>query len=282
MLKPIPIFDNHVHLHPNGRHVEAVRDFARAGGTHLVLSHLPYEMVPVTEARHFGESYQITLDMAERCRRETEVGVEVTLGPYPVLLIGLAERHGLTRAVEIMKEGMEEAQRQVLEGRAIGIGEIGRPHFPVPPDIWEASNDIIHHGMRLAKEASCPVVLHTESATPENMREMAMLADKAGLPRHKVVKHYCPPLVREDENSGLFPSVLASRPAVAEALSKGTRFLMETDYLDDMQRPGAVMAITTVPKRTKALLQSGQMSQEQAAIIHGENPRKVYGIEVRC
>jgi TatD-related deoxyribonuclease len=135
------------------------------------------------------------------------------------------------------------------------------------------------YGMQLAKEASCPVVLHTESATPESMREIALMADRVGLPRGKVVKHYCPPLVTDEESSGLFPSVLASRTAVTEALSKGTRFLMETDFLDDPSRPGAVMAITTVPKRTKAFLSSGRMSESQAYAIHQENPRQVYGIE---
>ncbi|HUL39514.1 MAG TPA: TatD family hydrolase, partial [Methanomassiliicoccales archaeon] len=260
----VPILDNHVHLHPEGRHVEAARDFAKAGGTHLVLSHLPYESVPVTEARHFGESYDITLGLAERVRKEVDIGVDVTVGPYPVLLIGLAARHGLSRATEIMKEGMEAAQRVVLQGKAIGIGEIGRPHFPVSEDIWDASNAIMTYGMGLAKEAGCAVVLHTESATTESMREIALMADRAGLPRHRVVKHYCPPLVSDEESSGLFPSVLASRSAIGEALAKGTRFLMETDYLDDMKRPGAVMAITTVPRRTKALLQSGKMSEDQA------------------
>jgi TatD-related deoxyribonuclease len=277
----VPILDNHVHLHPKGRHVEAARDFAKAGGTHLVLSHLPYEMVPVTEAKHFAESYAITLELAESVRREVDIGVEVTIGPYPVLLIGLAERHGLKGAVDIMKAGMEAAQQLILQGKAIGIGEIGRPHFPVSEEILNASNEIMSYGMILAKEAGCPVVLHTESATPESMKEIALMADRAGLPRHKVVKHYCPPLVTDEESSGLFPSVLASRTAIGEALSKGTRFLMETDYLDDMKRPGAVMAITTVPKRTKGLLQSGQMSEEQAHQIHLDNPKKVYGIEVR-
>jgi TatD-related deoxyribonuclease len=277
----VPILDNHVHLHPKGRNVEAAKDFAKAGGTHLVLSHLPYEMAPVNEAKDFAESYKITLELAESVRRGVDIGVEVTVGPYPVLLIGLADRHGLKNAMEIMRAGMEAAQELVLQGKAIGIGEIGRPHFPVEYELLSASNEIMSYGMSLAKEADCPVILHTESATPDSMREIALMADRVGLPRHKVVKHYCPPLVTDEESSGLFPSVLASRTAVGEALSKSTRFLMETDYLDDVNRPGAVMAITTVPKRTKAFLQTGQMSEEQAHRIHLDNPKKVYGIDVR-
>ncbi len=277
----LPIFDNHVHLQPQGHNVEAVKEFAKAGGTHLILSHLPYHEVRIDSAADFPSSYEITLRMAERCRSETKVGIDVTVGPYPVLLIHLAEKKGLDKAIEIMKAGMESAQRLVQEGKAVGIGEIGRPHFPVPPEIMEASNQIMSYGMQLAKEAGCPVILHTESATPENMREMALMADKVGLQRNKVVKHYSPPLVLEEENSGLFPSVLAKREFVQEALEKGSRFLLETDYLDDLRRPGAVLSIATVPKRTTSLLQSGLMTEEQALKIHVDNPLAVYGIRVR-
>jgi len=280
-LMTMPIFDNHVHLHPQGRHVEAVKEFSAAGGTHLILCHLPYESVPIGTENDFAESYQITLQLAERCRRETQVGIDVTVGPYPVLLLDLAKEHGLARAVEIMKGGMEIAQRMVLDGKAVGIGEIGRPHFPVDAPIMEASNEIMRYGMQLAKEAGCPAVLHTESPTPATMEELGRMADSVSLPRDRVVKHYCPPLVLDEENHGLFPSVLASKGASMEAVSKGTRFMLETDFLDDPRRPGAVLHITTVPKRTRALLQSGALSEESVHRIHVDNPRKVYGIEVR-
>jgi TatD-related deoxyribonuclease len=277
----LPILDNHVHLQPKGHGIEAIKEFSKAGGTHLILSHLPYEEVKVRSPADFPSSYEITLKLAERCRSETNVGIDVTVGPYPVLLIHLAEKQGLEKAIEIMKAGMESAQKLVLDGKAVGIGEIGRPHFPVSVEINEASNQIMMYGMQLAKEAGCPVVLHTESATPENMREMALMADKVGLRRNKVVKHYSPPLILKNENSGLFPSVLAKKESTLEALQKGSRFFLETDYLDDMRRPGAVLSITTVPKRTLNLLQSGQMTEEQAFKIHVDNPLEVYGIKVR-
>jgi TatD-related deoxyribonuclease len=56
--------------------------------------------------------------------------------------------------------------------------------------------------------------------------------------------------------------------------------MMETDYLDDLSRPGAVMSITTVPKRTKSLMNSKSVSEETILRIHKDNPQKVYGIEI--
>mgnify|MGYP005834201071 CR=1 FL=1 len=260
--------------------MEALSDFFKAGGTHAVLCHVPYAEVPITSGADFRTSYEITYRMAERANREGPVKVMVTVGPYPVLLLGLAERIGLPRAVEAMKEGMEAAQRAVLEGLAVGIGEVGRPHFPVGPEIWEASNEVLSYGMSLAAEAGCPIVLHTESADPAVMADLAHMADRAGLHRDRVIKHYSPPLVREGENHGLVPSVLASRPAILEALSKGHRFLMETDYLDEPSRPGAVMNINTVPKRTNALVTSGAMSEEAAWNIHCALPERLYGVKI--
>ena len=275
-----PIFDDHLHLQPSGRGLEALRDFSKAGGTHCVLCHVPYPSVPITAPEDFSASYRITLDMAERANKETSVKVFAMIGPYPILLIGLAEQFGLQRAVDIMKGGMDVAQKLVQEGKAIGIGEIGRPHFPVPQNIWDASNDIMSYGMHLAKEASCPVLLHTEGGTPEVMKDLASLADRSGLDRGMVIKHYCPPLIRPEENYGLFPSVLASKEPTKEALLKGSRMMLETDFLDEPSRPGAVLNITTVPKRTAALLATGEMTEEAAFRIHKDNPEKVYNVKI--
>jgi TatD-related deoxyribonuclease len=274
----VPILDNHVHLEPfRGRNVEAVRDFERQGGTHLIISHLPYGETPVRNYMDFRTAFDLTISSKDRVNKETGVRAYATVGPYPAELLDLEKVHGLEKAKEIMMKGMEIAADYVREGKAIAIGEVGRPHFPVSRDEWAASNDIMLFAMKLAKEVGCAIVLHTESATPDSMRDLAGMAGQAGMDRERVVKHYSPPLVLPKENYGLMPSVLAGKDATKEALSKGTRFLMETDFLDDPRRPGAVLAIQTVPKRTNAFMQQGIMTEEQALQIHQENPRRVYG-----
>ena len=274
----LPILDNHVHLEPvRGRHVDSVREFERQGGTHIIISQLPYEEIQVKNAVDFRKSFDATVAIKDRVNQETGVKAYATVGPYPVELLELEKIHGLEMAKLIMIEAMDIAAEYVREGKALAIGEVGRPHFPVSTEVWQASNEILVHGMKLAKDVGCAIVLHTESATKESMRELAGFADKSGLERGKVVKHYCPPLIREEENFGLMPSVLAGKNAIKDALSKGSRFLMETDFLDDPRRPGAVLAITTVPKRTKAFLQQRLMSEEQACKIHEDNPKATYG-----
>lgn len=270
------VLDNHFHVRVDGRSVEAAKDFERAGGTHLIIAHLPRNEHRVEVERSHMEAFRTTLNLAQRVREGTSLKVFATVGPYPVELIRLAEHGSLQDAVDVMMKGMEAAAKLVEEGEAIAIGEIGRPHFPVEREIADASNEIMQYGMKLAAEVGCPVVLHTESASAGVFAELAEMADKVGLEREKVVKHFSPPLV-DERNAGLFPSIVASRKNISEAISQGNRFLMETDYLDDLRRPGAVLGPATVPKRTKAFLQNGSFTEEDVAKIHEENPARVYG-----
>ncbi len=134
--------------------------------------------------------------------------------------------------------------------------------------------------MKRAKDAGVPVVLHTESTTPDQCRKLAEMGKKVGLPSYKIVKHYSPPLVLENENYGLMPSVLASKKNILAAVKKGTRFMMETDYIDDVCRPGAVLSPKTVPKRTRELIEGDILNEEQVNRIHKENPEKTYGLNI--
>jgi len=40
------------------------------------------------------------------------------------------------------------------------------------------------------------------------------------------------------------------------------------------------MNINTVPKRTKALIASGELTEERAFRIHKDNPERIYGIRI--
>ena len=175
---------------------------------------------------------------------------------------------------------MDIAAALCEEQKCIAIGEIGRPHFPVNEQVLIDSNEILLYGMKKAKDVGVPVVLHTESTTSEQCKKLVEMGKKAGLPPHKIVKHYSPPLVLENENYGLMPSVLASKKNILAAVEKGTRFMMETDYIDDPRRPGAVLGPKTVPKRTRELIEGEILTEEQVNKIHRENPEKTYGLNL--
>ncbi len=275
-----PILDNHVHLQKQGKNVEAVKKFERSGGTHLILSHLPYHDLRKWDENGYEPIYERTVSLAEKGMENTSVKIFVTLGPYPVDLVDLKDKVGLDKGENILKEGMELASEYVEKGKAVALGEIGRPHFDVSDEVMRASNRIMKYGMELAADLDCPVVLHTESTTPEVCEEIGEMAEEVGLSRDKIVKHYSPPLIERDENHGLFPSILAKEENVEEAISKGNRFMLETDYLDDPNRPGAVLGIKNVPKKTRKLYEEGVLEEEDLWRIHKENPEDVYDADI--
>jgi TatD-related deoxyribonuclease len=232
----------------------------------------------VIKNKSYEKCYNETLLIANEIRQEIGIGVYVTVGPYPVDYLKLSEKFGRESAIAIMKKGIDEAATLCEEKKCIGIGEIGRPHFKVDQQVIIDSNEILFYGMQRAKDVDVPVILHTESATPLLYKEFAELGKKAGLPIHKIVKHFSPPLILKNENYGIMPSVLASEKNINEALRKGTRFMMETDYIDDPRRPGAVLGPKTIPKRTIELLKKNILSDKEANEIHKINPEKTYKI----
>lgn len=257
--------------------MEAVQEFARAGGTCILLVHVPYEDLPARAPQDFEASYGRTLRMAERVRALGVVEVLVALGPHPAELVPLSDRFGLEQGTDVMRTALEIAHAHVLEGEANAIGEIGRPHWPVEEDFWSRSNELMAYGIELARDAGCPVILHTEAPSERLFEDLAAAADRVDLARGRVVKHYADASVLLAENLGIFPSVIARGGRVREAASKGTRFLMETDYLDDPRRPGAVLGPTTIPKRTAALLREEHITRDDVRRIHEDNIVALYG-----
>ena len=273
------IFDNHLHLRRDGRYIEAVKDFLRTGGTHFVLCQYPM-VRKVIKDKTYKNVFQQTVDMADEIQQKLDVTVYTTVGPYPVDYLLLKETVGRQQAIDLMKTGMEIAAKFCDEGKSIGIGEIGRPHFAVGQEIMDDSNMILSYGMKQAKEVNVPIVLHTESTTSNQCKELVEMGKKVGLSSGKIVKHFSPPLVLPEENFGLMPSVLANKKNIRKAIKKGTRFMMETDYIDDPKRPGAVLGPKTVPRRTHELLEKELATEEDLSKIHKENPEKTYGIKL--
>ncbi len=241
---------------------------------------MPFKDASIRRKEDYRKQYDITVAFVNEINRKGRTKAFATLGPYPVDLVHLSKRMPLERAKEILIHGMDIAAQYVEEGKAIALGEIGRPHFPAGKEVMDASNDILVYGLGLAKELGCAAVLHVEGGGMEVYASLAELADKAGINREKVVRHFSTPIIDTADNHNLFPSVLARKGSVEKAIRTSTRFMLETDYIDDLRRPGAVLGPATVPKRTLALLDKGVLSEDDCLAIHKDNPEKVYGIEM--
>ncbi len=277
----VPVFDDHFHLdRTHGGYLESVELFERAGGTHFLLVHKPdFEDLSTTPEAYRAE-FEGTVAMGREVNARGGARCFVALCPHPAEFTRHADRLGFEGAFELLTKAIDLCGRMAAEDDlVVALSEAGRPHYPVSPEMWAFSNRIFDYELATARDAGVAAQLHTEAATVEVMADLAAHVEASGLDKSKVTKHYCPPFVLPEENAGLFPSVLASRPFVAEALKKGDRFMLETDFIDDKRRPGAVMAPATVPRRTRAMLEKG-VPEERVWRIHKENPERVYGVTI--
>lgn len=269
---PYPITDDHTHLDPvNGRGIDAARDFRRAGGTHLFLVNKPAGLsgTPLRSSKEYIPVFDATLQIACGCR---EIGLVVfpILGVHPAELTRLAETMPLSDAVLLMKAGLDLAAGYIREGTAFAL-KSGRPHYEVPQPVWEASNDVLRHALTLGARCGCAVQIHAESGP---CTDVVDIARGAGMDPGRVVKHYGSP------ETPLIPSLIANSPFIPDLCRSGRNFMMESDFMDEHSRPGAVTGPKSVPRFTQRLLAEGAITEDDVCRIHTETPAKVYGVEI--
>ncbi len=271
--QPTPTLDNHLHLDPvNGRGVAAAEEFAAVGGTHLLVLNKPswHYGGEITDADDFRAGFEHTLDVTRRSTAVLPGRAWAVLGVHPTLISRLTDQ-GFTpeEARDLMQTGLDVAAEYVASGNALAL-KSGRPHYEVDEAVWTASNSVMRHAFSLGAANDCAVQLHTEGG--EEFTEVAQWAADAGMSRHRVVKHYAGGRV-----TGPTPSVLSDKDELLRAAEAGEPFMMETDFIDDPERPGAVLGPKTVPRRTTWLREQGY--ETALEIAHVETPHRVYGID---
>ena len=266
------ITDNHFHLDPNGQKEKAVKDFLKSGGTRLVLVHKPYS--PWKKLEQFKKQVEITLDLSKKARA-AGAKVAVIASPHPVQLVKLLDDFNQETASELYLEAVEHCTYLVEEGEIVGLGELGRPHFDVNDDVWNLSNSVLTQSLKRAKEVDASVILHTETGTPKVMADLSRIASEASFPKSRLVKHYGGIGSIEDSH-GLTVSLLASSTNIEYASVNRLEHMLETDYLDDPKRPGAVLGPKTVPRKTFKAIERGILDDEQVSKIHLDLPEFIY------
>ncbi|WP_144904002.1 TatD family hydrolase [Halobellus captivus] len=272
-----PVLDNHLHLDPvRGRGLDAVRDFVHLGGTHLLVVNKPswHLGVEPESGADFRPVFETTCDVVREASEILPGRAWPVLGVHPGLVSRLVDERDFSpeEASELMRAGLDQAAEFVRAGDALAV-KSGRPHYEVTDAVWDASNEVMKHAFELGADLDCAVQLHTEAA--DDLTEVAGWAEDRGLPSHQVVKHYAGGTL-----AGPTPSVMSEKDRLAVAADSGEPFLMETDFVDDPDRPGAVLGPKTVPRRVRWLLDDERGDAVERA--HVETPKRVYGIDTRA
>ena len=273
----LPVVDHHCHLSPSAEGVEAARRFRAAGGTHLFLTTMAVDGgVPMSTDDYLAQ-FETTERLAKRIEVDVGVAVRCVVAPYPVDLLTQADRLGVSEAAKVQMAALDLAGHWVEEQRAVALGEVGRPHFAVPPDVAAASMDVFRHALETARDVQCPAVVHCEDLAPEGFRSLAEFAGRCSFPLGRLVKHFTRNFVPVESRHGIVPSFLARREVVKESLPSPGPWFWETDFLDDPRRPGAVLDLETIPKRVSAALASDPEVRELLRVPFERSVQSVYG-----
>ena len=285
-----PIVDQHMHLDRTNLFLDAVADFSSSGGTGIMLVHKPSfsHTLPV-DLGGYREAYSDTISMADEVRTEFGLEVGVVLGPHPVAWEKQIPELGIEASSELHLEAVSLALEYIDSGHAHCLGEVGRPHYPVREEIWERADDLLLEILSMASSSRTSVQLHVEENGHTTYNELSQLCISSGISSERAIRHFAPPNVSSDFTHGLSATVNMGKGSVetiVETAREATSpWGMETDFLDDNRRPGAVLGPKTVPKRTQelcsSLLNEGWSENEVESLltkVHSEWPESLYGL----
>ena len=285
-----PIIYQHMHLDRTNLFLDAVADFSSSGGTGIMLVHKPSfsHSLPVDLEGYRG-AYSDTISMAEEVRKEFGLEVGVVLGPHPVAWEKQIPELGIEASSELHLEAVSLALEYIDSGHAHCLGEVGRPHYPVEEEIWEKANDLLLEILSMASSSGTSVQLHVEEKDERTYIELSKLCISSGISSERAIRHFAPANVSADFTHGLSATVNVGKGSietiVETAGEAGSPWGMETDFLDDNRRPGAVLGPKTVPKRTQqlcsSLLSEGWSENEVESLltkVHSEWPESLYGL----
>ncbi|MBU7017812.1 MAG: TatD family hydrolase [Theionarchaea archaeon] len=255
-----------MHLDRRGLYLEAVKQFKEVGGGRIILVQKP--SFP-HDVEGFISGVEETIKMCEDAREFVEC--------YPVIGLHPAEFDRLFNRgkKELCYKILDTVESYYEERKVVGMGEFGRPHYPVSSETMAEAHLYMMEALKRARILDCPLQLHTESLDDSGIQELDALVEKIQF--KKAVKHFSPPSLAG--YSVMIPSVLATESNIEKALKSEKKFLMETDYIDDFRRPGAVLGPKTVPRTTKNLVRKGILTEEMVARIHEDEVKKLYSIE---
>jgi len=282
-----PIIDQHIHLDRNNRFLDAISDFEQSGGTAINLVHKPdFYNLPKT-LDEYRIVYDETLDMAEIVKDKFEIDVSVILGPHPVSWEKQIVTLGIEKSSELHLQAVELALEHISEKNAVCLGEVGRPHYPVNSDIWKLANELLLKIMKRAAKEKVSIQLHVENNGVQTYSDIAKMCEISKMPKKRTIRHFAPPDISGDFTNGISSTVNVGKGSIAKVVETFSRsnsiWGMETDFLDDFRRPGAVLGPKTVPKRTQQLCQKlweSDISDNEIITlinnVHSKWPKEIY------
>ena len=120
-----PVLDNHMHIDRENQGIEAVKDFHRLGGTHLLVVNKPswHLGVEAETGEDFRAVFEETVSLVEEASEVLRGRAWPVLGVHPGLVTRLTDERGFEphEARDLMQEGLSVAAEYVRDGQALAL-----------------------------------------------------------------------------------------------------------------------------------------------------------------
>ncbi|WP_291765399.1 TatD family hydrolase [Caldivirga sp. UBA161] len=282
----LPIADNHAHVNPikglGPR--EVARRFRRTGGWFMgVVALLTWDLgLNPGDLSSVDKLYRLTVESTKIIQGEGVKAVAV-IGLHPAECVRLLESGwGFSEVKGFMVKSIDLAAQYIKRGEAVGIGEVGRPHWSVNGSVINLCNEVIEYAMSTARDLNAVIHLHLEREGEVTVKSIVELANRAGVKdKGRIILHHASPsMVKPAVDNGLTPSVPVGRRGEFEEAVKLTKALVvESDYADDPRRPGMVIPPWRIMSRISNALSQGLLSEGDVFRIMVNEIEEIYGVK---
>lgn len=281
MTRTVPIADVHCHLNPvKGIGVKSLaKKFKSSGGWYLgVVALSPSHMELELSLKGYERAFQILIDS---CRELSRVGLKyrLHLGFHPaevdkLMNLGLSAERTLKLGLEVIDLVCSMVKRGVVHG----IGEVGVQHYKTSKERVMIAEEIMKYSLMKAKDLEVPVHLHLDQSLTTVMRVKRIATEVECDFKKIVIHHVALELLERVLELGFSTTIVGRINNLTVACRKGLVTLVESDYLDDPRRPGAVIVPWSICRNWNKLLNREICNEEFAYKVNVEEVEKLYGI----
>lgn len=278
------VSDAHAHVSPSGLGAKIVaRRFKDVGGWFIALVSLP--------PSHYGFSAGLDGIIKSfeshvlECSRAREEGIKVAClaGIHPAYvdeLVRVAGSHKTDKVLDVLERALGRLEKLRLEGKIDGFGEFGRPHYKTLPESVVVNEILLRRVLEICRDTGSLIHLHTEQGGLATVASVDYLVRLLRVPKNKVVFHHATSfLAKTAEEFEYVMTVLGREDLLVSLFESGiTRALVESDYIDDPRRPGAVMYPWDISREVEKLLSRGEDYEEVLTKYLVDNVASLYGV----
>ncbi len=283
----IPFADAHCHANPiRGLGAKLVGEkFKKIGGWFVSLVMLPsWDYGEI--AKNKDEYKKYVLRHIKECEDMRAVGLKVACfaGFHPAEIDKLINR-GM-RGIDVYSYATDVLSllfKLCEEGKLQGVGELGRQHYKSSPESIVIAQRLLEYAVQLGKETGCPLQLHLENKRGFTAFDIKMILEKTSVYKkdNVLIHHARPGLLEEVLNQNIWattPGIKQSLEVVFKRIGYGM-FMIESDFIDDPNRPGTVVYPWDMVSFQKELLGKEIVDEKVLEKLNIDNIVKFFGID---